>query len=79
MAEVATGALHNVGNVLNSLGVSATLVLAGLRDSRVGNVQRVAQLLSEQGSWPTSFSRTMMRRAFNITRLITRPNRRIKN
>jgi C4-dicarboxylate-specific signal transduction histidine kinase len=41
--------LHNVGNVLNSLGVSATLVLAGLRDSRVGNVQRVAQLLSEQG------------------------------
>jgi two-component system sensor kinase FixL len=49
MAEVATGVLHNVGNVLNSLGVSATLVLAGLRDSRVGNVQRVAQLLSEQG------------------------------
>jgi NO-binding membrane sensor protein with MHYT domain len=49
MAEVATGVLHNVGNVLNSLGVSATLVLAGLRDSRIGNVQRVAQLLSEQG------------------------------
>jgi NO-binding membrane sensor protein with MHYT domain/signal transduction histidine kinase len=49
MAEVATGVLHNVGNVLNSLGVSATLLLAGLRDSRVGNVQRVAQLLSEQG------------------------------
>jgi NO-binding membrane sensor protein with MHYT domain/signal transduction histidine kinase len=48
MAEVATGVLHNVGNVLNSLGVSATMVLAGLRDSRVGNVQRVAQLLSEQ-------------------------------
>jgi C4-dicarboxylate-specific signal transduction histidine kinase len=49
MAEVATGVLHNVGNVLNSLGVSATLVLAGLRDSRVGNVQRVANLLAEQG------------------------------
>ncbi len=49
MAEVATGVLHNVGNVLNSLGVSATLVLSGLRDSRVGNVQRVAKLLSEQG------------------------------
>jgi NO-binding membrane sensor protein with MHYT domain len=49
MAEVATGVLHNVGNVLNSLGVSATLVLAGLRDSRVGNVQRVAKLLAEQG------------------------------
>src|SRR5882724_10396924 len=49
MAEVATGVLHNVGNVLNSLGVSATLVLATVRDSRVGNVQRVAQLLTEQG------------------------------
>jgi signal transduction histidine kinase len=49
MAEVATGVLHNVGNVLNSLGVSAALVLAGLRDSRVGNVQRVARLLTEQG------------------------------
>src|ERR1700722_9919886 len=49
MAEVATGVLHNVGNVLNSLSVSATLVLAGLRDSRVGNVQRVAKLLTEQG------------------------------
>jgi signal transduction histidine kinase len=49
MAEVATGVLHNVGNVLNSLGVSATLMVAALRDSRVGNVQRVAKLLSEQG------------------------------
>ena len=48
MAEVATGVLHNVGNVLNSLGVSATLVLARLRDSRVGNVQRIAKLLAEQ-------------------------------
>jgi NO-binding membrane sensor protein with MHYT domain len=49
MAEVATGVLHNVGNVLNSLGVSAALVLAGLRGSRVGNVQRLATLLTEQG------------------------------
>ena len=48
MAEVATGVLHNVGNVLNSLGVSATLVLARLRDSRVSNVQRVARLLTDQ-------------------------------
>ncbi len=49
MAEVATGVLHNVGNVLNSLGVSAALVLARVRDSRVGNVQRVAKLLTDQG------------------------------
>ena len=35
MAEVATGVLHSVGNVLNSLGVSASLVQTQLRDSRV--------------------------------------------
>ncbi len=42
MAEVATGVLHSVGNVLNSLGVSASLMQSQLRDSRVTNVQRVA-------------------------------------
>lgn len=50
MAEVATGVLHSVGNLLNSLGVSTSLVLAGLRDSRVGNVQRVARLLVDNTS-----------------------------
>jgi NO-binding membrane sensor protein with MHYT domain/two-component sensor histidine kinase len=49
MAEVATGVLHSVGNVLNSLGVSASLLQSRLRESRVGNVQRVADLLSAQG------------------------------
>jgi signal transduction histidine kinase len=49
MAEVATGVLHSVGNVLNSLGVSASLLQSRLRDSRVGNVQRIASLLSSQG------------------------------
>jgi C4-dicarboxylate-specific signal transduction histidine kinase len=49
MAEVATGVLHSVGNVLNSLGVSVALVQSGLRESRIGNVQRVARLLKEQG------------------------------
>jgi len=50
MAEVATGVLHSVGNLLNSLGVSTTLVLAGLRDSRIGNVGRVAKLLTENST-----------------------------
>jgi len=47
MAEVATGVLHNVGNVLNSLGVSASLLQSRLRDSRVGNVGRIATMVSE--------------------------------
>jgi signal transduction histidine kinase len=49
MAEVATGVLHSVGNVLNSLGVSASLLQSRLRESRVGNVQRLAGLLQSQG------------------------------
>src|SRR5208283_3543694 len=38
MAEVATGVLHNVGNVLNSVNVSANIVASKLRESRVGNL-----------------------------------------
>ena len=49
MAEVATGVLHNVGNVLNSLGVSASMVQTQLRNSRIGNVRRIATLLARQG------------------------------
>jgi signal transduction histidine kinase len=47
MAEIATGVLHNVGNVLNSVNVSASLVAESVRKSKVGNVERVAKMLSE--------------------------------
>jgi NO-binding membrane sensor protein with MHYT domain/signal transduction histidine kinase len=50
MAEVATGVLHSVGNVLNSLGVSAAMLQSRLRESRVGNVERAAKLIEAQGS-----------------------------
>lgn len=49
MAEVATGVLHSVGNVLNSLGVSAAMVTSKLHESRAGNLQRIAAMLNEQG------------------------------
>ncbi len=58
MAEVATGVLHNVGNVLNSLGVSASLMQSQLRDSRVGNVRRIAELLNSQGANLATFLQT---------------------
>ena len=48
MAEVATGVLHNVGNVLNSVNVSSTLLADRLRKSRASNVERAAELLKEQ-------------------------------
>jgi PAS domain S-box-containing protein len=47
MAEVATGVLHNVGNVLNSVNVSAGLVLQQLMNSRGDGVARVAQVLQK--------------------------------
>lgn len=45
MAEVATGVLHNVGNVLNSVSVSATVVCDRLRQSEVDDLQRAASML----------------------------------
>jgi len=47
MAEIATGVLHNVGNVLNSVNVSATVVTEKLSRSKVGNVSRVSGLMVE--------------------------------
>jgi PAS domain S-box-containing protein len=48
MAEVATGVLHNVGNVLNSVSVAATVVGERLRRSKLANLRRAASLLREQ-------------------------------
>ena len=47
MAEVATSVLHNVGNVLNSVNVSSTLVSNQVRKSKVANLSKVVQLLNE--------------------------------
>lgn len=45
MAEVATSVLHNVGNVLNSVNVSATLISDKLMQSKTASVGRLAALL----------------------------------
>ena len=47
MAEVATGVLHNVGNVLNSVNVGVSCLAAGLRKSKAGSISRIAALLRE--------------------------------
>ncbi len=47
MAEVATGVLHNVGNVLNSVNVSASIVAEDLRHSKASKLTRIAALLKE--------------------------------
>src|SRR5213075_3341022 len=48
MAEVATGVLHNVGNVLNSVNVSAGLVVEKLRRSKAPKLAKAAALLTSQ-------------------------------
>lgn len=47
MAEVATGVLHNVGNVLNSVNVSATIVAECLKKSKVSSVNRLSGLFEQ--------------------------------
>jgi PAS domain S-box-containing protein len=47
MAEVATGVLHNVGNVLNSVNVSANLVVDSVRTSRASSLAKVVELLDK--------------------------------
>jgi two-component system, NtrC family, sensor kinase len=46
MAEVATGVLHNVGNVLNSINVSSTLVADRLSKSKISDLYRAVSLLN---------------------------------
>ena len=50
MAEVATNVLHNVGNILNSINISASLVSERIKQSKAPGVSRVAILLQEKGS-----------------------------
>ena len=45
MAEVATSVLHNVGNVLNSVNVSAGVVTDKIRQSSVKNLSRAVDLM----------------------------------
>lgn len=45
MAEIATGVLHNVGNVLNSVNVSATLIVEHLSHSKAANLVKAGAML----------------------------------
>ncbi|MGO9479432.1 MAG: sensor histidine kinase [Limisphaerales bacterium] len=47
MSEVATGVLHNVGNVLNSINISASIVAEHLNEFNIANIARAANLMRE--------------------------------
>jgi PAS domain S-box-containing protein len=57
MAEVATSILHNVGNVLNSVNVSASLLADRVSKSKCAGLARVAAMLAEHaGDLPAFLS-----------------------
>lgn len=47
MAEIATNVLHNVGNVLNSVNVSAGLMASVVRTSKVPKLQQAVQMIND--------------------------------
>ena len=47
MAEIANNVLHNVGNVLNSVNVSAGLVASTMRGSKASGLAKAVELLNE--------------------------------
>jgi PAS domain S-box-containing protein len=55
MAEVATNVLHNVGNVLNTVNVSANVLEERLRELRVTGLGKIAAMLQDQGDGLSEF------------------------
>ena len=50
MAEIATNVLHNVGNVLNSVNVSAELIAGRIRESKARSLADAVQLMNEHAA-----------------------------
>ena len=50
MAEIANNVLHNVGNVLTSVNVSAGLISGRVRDSKAQGLAKAAELLNQHSS-----------------------------
>lgn len=55
MAEIATGTLHDVGNILNSITVSNELLMSGLQSHAVGALAKTSELLRRKGPQAAEF------------------------
>lgn len=55
MAEVATSVLHNVGNVLNSINVSVTLIQEKLKKTEMARFAAIANFIKENKKGETFF------------------------
>ena len=64
MAEVATGVLHNVGNVLNSVNISAAMVTENLQKSKLSGLTKAAALYRSHSGALAAFAQTPQGREF---------------
>jgi PAS domain S-box-containing protein len=55
MAEIAAGVLHNVGNVLNSVNVSVSLLQENVKKSQIQNFAKAANLLRDHAADTAAF------------------------
>ncbi|AUX49062.1 uncharacterized protein SOCE26_106070 [Sorangium cellulosum] len=55
MAEIATNVVHNIGNVLNSVNVSAKLIAEEVGSAKLMNLERATRLLSAHRGDPGRF------------------------
>lgn len=49
MSEIATGIVHNIGNVLNSVNVSANMLVTRLQQSKIGKLEKLLDLVESKG------------------------------
>jgi ligand-binding sensor domain-containing protein/signal transduction histidine kinase len=77
MAEVASNVLHNVGNVLNSVNISATLAAEKVRNSKLSSLAKVVAMLDEHagdlGAFMTTDPKGMKLPVYlaNLTEILT--------
>ncbi len=55
MSEIATGILHNIGNVLNSVNVSSNMLATRLRESKLGKLEKLRDLVESKGDGLAEF------------------------
>ncbi len=55
MAEMATSVLHNVGNVLNSVNISASLIGDSVQKMRIENLEKAVEMLNHDNGDPVDF------------------------
>lgn len=80
MAEIATGVLHNVGNVLNSVNVSTRIISDVVQNSKLGQLEKAAELLNsyEEKLGQDPKARKLIRYFFALDQELKREKERLE-